>query len=66
MTSDFFTAALLLFVISIPRGFNGFIEVLRLVTVISEALLNLLFSKPSAMAVPKFPPPIMAIVLRIG
>jgi hypothetical protein len=49
-----------------PRDFNGFIEVLRLVTVISEALLNLLINKPSAMAVPRFPPPIMAIVLFIG
>jgi hypothetical protein len=31
--------------------------------VISEGLQNLLFNKPSAIAVPKFPPPMMAIFL---
>jgi hypothetical protein len=49
--------------ISIPSGFNGLTAVLRLVTVISDALLNLLFNKPSAIAVPRFPPPIMAIFI---
>jgi hypothetical protein len=47
--------------ISMPSGFKGFTDVLRLVTVISDALLNLLFSRPSAIAVPRFPPPIIAI-----
>jgi hypothetical protein len=32
---------------------------------ISEALQNLLFNNPSAIAVPKFPPPMMAIFLLI-
>ena len=57
---------LLSFVISIPFSFSDFsVEIFLLVIVSSAALLNLLFSNPSAIALPRLPPPIIAIFLPI-
>src|ERR1700740_3001490 len=53
ITSLFLTAALLSSVILTPCSFNDFnVAMLRLVIVISDALLNLLFNNPSVIAVP--------------
>src|SRR5436190_3909445 len=66
ITSAFFTAAILSLLISIPFSFNECkVAVFLLVIMISAALLNLLFNNPSAMAVPRLPPPMMAIRLPI-
>ena len=66
ITSLFFTASLLLLLISIPFFLKDpSVAVLRFVIIISDALLNLLFNNPSAMADPRLPPPMMVIRLLI-
>src|SRR5674476_386664 len=60
------TASALLDVTLTPIFFKfSSVTIFLFVIVISEALQNLLFNNPSAIAVPKFPPPIMAIFLFI-
>jgi hypothetical protein len=63
----FFTASLLFAEMTMPFYSSGFsVEGFLFVMIISEGFENLLAIRPSAMAVPRLPPPIIAMLCFIS